>query len=247
MKGKVALVTAAGDNLGKATAIRLAELGADLCVVDYEETLLEKCIQELKLHGVRFHACVTDISQPHNCANAVAAAVSAFGKLDALCNVATEFIPSSSTSMAVADWEKTVAVNMSAPFYLSQSAIPHLLKANGAIVNVSSCVAHMAVPYTAAYAASKSGLISMTKAMAREYLEQAIRINAIAPGGFNYTPRSQTELPDDIDATQLQRVSNKRGMLDIKRVADLIAFLASDASQGYHGSCLTIDNGISLG
>lgn len=247
MKGKIALVTAAGDNLGKATAIRLAELGADLCLVDDDAEFLANCAKDLEQLGANVHACVTDISQPGNCAGAVAAAVNAFGRLDALCNVATEFIPSLSTSMSVTDWEKTVAINMSAPFYLSQAALPHLLSTGGAIVNVASCVANMAVPYTAAYAASKSGLISMTRAMAREYLEQTVRINAIAPGGFPYTPRKTTALPDDIDPAELQRASTKRGMVDIKQVADLIAFLASDASEGYHGSCLTIDNGISLG
>lgn len=247
MQGKVALVTAAGDNLGKATALRLAELGADLCIVDADELLLEACAVELSSFGIQVHRHNTDISIAKNCENLVTETVKTYGRLDALCNVATEFIPSSSTGMAVADWEKTVGINMNAPFYLSQAAIPHLLKTNGAIVNVASCVAHMAVPYTAAYAASKSGLISMTKAMAREYLEQTIRINAIAPGGFPYTPRAVTPLPDDIDPAELQRASTRRGMVDIRQVADLIAFLASDASTGYHGSCLTIDNGISLG
>ena len=247
MKGKVALVTAAGDNLGKATAIRLAELGADLCIVDTDTVLLAACAEELKQHGIKVHSCVTDISHAENCAEAVAEAVNVFGRLDSLCNVATEFIPSSATGMAVEDWQRTIAINMNAPFYLSQAAIPYLLETEGTIVNVASCVAHMAVPYTAAYAASKSGLISMTKSMAREYLEQPIRINAIAPGGFPYTPRNPTALPEDIDPAELQRVTTKRGMVDIRQVADLIVYLASDASQGYHGSCVTIDNGISLG
>ena len=102
--------------------------------------------------------------------------------------------------MSAVDFQRTVAVNLSAPFYLIQAAIPHLLKANGAVVNVTSSAAFVGEAYAVAYCATKAGLNQMTKALAMEYIHQPIRFNAVAPGGMATNIASTIKMPADVDA-----------------------------------------------
>jgi NAD(P)-dependent dehydrogenase (short-subunit alcohol dehydrogenase family) len=248
MGGKAALVTGAAEGIGWAVALKLAQAGADVCLVDGDAAALAGRAEELRALGVRACVQAVDIADPDACAAVVAAAVEAFGRLDALGNVANAFYPSRSTDMARADWDRTVATNLSSPFHLIQAAIPHLLQADGAVVNMTSCIAYMSVAYTAAYAATKAGLTHMTKALAMEYREQPIRFNAVAPGGMYAVATGATKhIPSDLDAKLFERFTPVRGYVEIDQVAEMIAFLASDASRGYHGACISIDNGVSLG
>jgi NAD(P)-dependent dehydrogenase (short-subunit alcohol dehydrogenase family) len=244
MKGRAALVTGAAGGLGRATAIRLAQAGADLCLVDLNAAGLEATAGEVRALGVKALARPADLSAHAACPEAVAAAVEAFGRLDALCNIAAVLFTNHATEMPAADWEKTLAVNLSAPFYLIQAAIPHLLEADGAVVNVTSCAAHRAQAYSAAYCAAKAGLSHMTKALAMEYMHKPIRFNAVAPGGMLTDIARNMKLPADIDRSVFGRVAPLRGMVEVDDVAELVAFLASDASRSYHGACINIDKGI---
>lgn len=247
MKGKAALVTGAASGLGKATALRLAEAGADVCVVDINAEGLATTADAIKALGRQALVQALDISEADNCHDAIARAVETFGRLDALCNVAAVFMPTHTTAMSTADWDKTLAVNLSAPFHLIQAAIPHLLETNGAVVNVSSCAAHMGQAYLAAYSSTKAALNHLTKSLAMEYMHQPIRFNAVAPGGM-MTPLAAglRELPNP-DVSVLSRISPLRGMVEVEDVADMVAFLASDAARGYHGAVINIDNGITAG
>lgn len=248
MSGKAALVTGAAEGIGWGVAQTLARAGADVCLVDVDAAALDQRAQALRSLGVRACVQAADIADPAACAEAVAAAVEAFGRLDALCNVANAFFPARSEKMARADWDRTVAINLSAPFHLIQAAIPHLLETEGAVVNVTSCVAFMSQAYTAAYAATKAGLTHMTKALAMEYRDQPIRINAVAPGGMYAVSTGATKhIPSDLDAELFKRFTPTRGYVEIEQVAEAVAFLASDAARGYHGACISIDNGVSLG
>jgi NAD(P)-dependent dehydrogenase (short-subunit alcohol dehydrogenase family) len=247
MRGRAVLVTGAGAAIGRATALTLARLGADLCLVDAEAAALEATAQAAREAGVRAVVSPTDITSAANCAAAVAAAVTAFGRLDGLCNVANAFLPSRAATMPTADFDRTLAMNLAAPFYFFQAAIPHLLEARGAVVNVTSCVALIAHPFTAAYAASKAGATHMTRALAAEYMDAPVRINAVAPGAVAVPPAPATRFPPDLDPKSLQLGSPARGMISVDEVADLIAFLLTDDAHGYHGACISLDKGISLG
>ncbi|HYP62870.1 MAG TPA: SDR family oxidoreductase, partial [Acidocella sp.] len=144
-------------------------------------------------------------------------------------------------------WNKTIAVNLSAPFHLSQAAIPHLLAREGAIVNVSSTAAYVGEAYAAAYCASKAGLLQMTKAMAMEYVKKPIRINAVAPGGMMTNIGNNLKMPEGVDYELIKRFSGMRGLVEVDDVANMIAHLASPAGRGFHGSCVTMDAGITAG
>jgi NAD(P)-dependent dehydrogenase (short-subunit alcohol dehydrogenase family) len=242
MTGKATLVTGASGDLGKAIARELARAGAQVCLVDPDAAALEVIADEL---GSKAMVRATEVRGRANCRAAVDAAVAAFGRLDALVNVANLFAPAQSVEMAEADWEATLAVNLSAPFYLIQAALPHLLAANGAVVSVGSCAAFMASPFTAAYTASKAGLAQMTKSLAKEFIDRPIRINYLAPGSMSVSSGNAAKIPDNVDMSKVQKLS--RSLIDVTEVAAVAAFLASDAAQGFHGACISMDNGLSLG
>jgi len=247
MKGKAALVTGAASGLGRATALALARAGADVCIVDVNAAGLEETAASVRALGVNAHVHASDLAVAENCGAAVRTSVEAFGRLDALCNVAGLIFFAHTTEMPAAQWEKTLAVNLSAPFYLCQAAIPHLLAQNGAIVNVTSSASFIGEAYVAAYCASKAGLTQMTKALAMEYIHKPIRINAVAPGGMITGIVNSMKMPEDIDYALIKRFTPLRGVVDVDDVAEMIAFLASDAARAYHGACISVDNGITAG
>jgi NAD(P)-dependent dehydrogenase (short-subunit alcohol dehydrogenase family) len=244
MTGKVALVTGAAGGLGRATAIALADAGAHVCIVDFNADGLAETEAMI---GCTAYAFATDLSVPGNCAAAVQATLDAFNGLDALCNVAGILKLAHSHDMALDDWNRVIAVNLTAPFLLSQAAIPHLLKVNGAIVNVSSLAAHIGEAYAAAYCASKVGLSQLTKALAMEYMKQSIRINAISPGGMMTPIGASFVPPEGADMSLLARLSSPRGLIKIADMANMIVYLASDASAGFHGADIQMDKGITAG
>jgi NAD(P)-dependent dehydrogenase (short-subunit alcohol dehydrogenase family) len=247
MSGRAALVTGAASGLGRASALKLGAAGADVCVVDLNAAGLEETAAQLRALGVRALVHATDLSQRDNCVAAVAAAVQEFGRLDALCNVAGIIIMCNAHEMRAVDFEKTLAVNLSAPFYLTQAAIPHLLEAKGAVVNVTSTAAFIGEAYAVAYCATKAGLHNMTKALAMEYAHKPIRFNCVAPGGMHTNIAANLKMPEGVDYSLIKRFSGLRGMVEVDDVADMVAFLASDAASGYHGACITIDKGITAG
>lgn len=244
MTGKAALVTGAAGGLGRATAIALAQCGARVCIVDHNAEGLAETAQTIG-NGAVVH--VADLSQSEACKAAVTAAVAACGRLDALCNVAGVLRLANSHDMALADWNLVLAVNLTAPFLLSQAAIPHLLEAGGAIVNVSSLAAHIGEAYAAAYCASKAGLSQMTKAMAMEYMHQPIRINAISPGGMATPIGASFVPPEGADMSLLARIRPPRGLIEVEDMAKMIAYLASDAARGFHGTDIQMDKGLTAG
>ncbi len=246
MQGKVALVTGAASGLGRATALKLAEAGAALCIVDVNADGLA---ETEALIGGKVGRLVhpADLADPAACGGVVAAAVARFGRLDALCNVAGLIWLANSHQMPLDQYQRTLAVNLTAPFLLSQAAIPHLLENHGAIVNVVSTAAFIGEAYAAAYCASKWGLLGMTKAMAMEYTHQPIRINAVAPGGMVTNIAANFRPPEGADFDLIKRFSGMRGTVEVDDVADQIVMLASPAGRGFHGACITIDAGITAG
>ncbi|MEO5586349.1 MAG: SDR family oxidoreductase [Novosphingobium sp.] len=245
MTGKVALVTGGASGLGRAVALRLAEAGAKLALLDVDAPALADTVTLAGDAEVFQH--VADLSDPAACAPAVAAAVERFGRLDALCNVAGIIKFANSHTMDPRDWHRTLAINLTAPFLLSRAAIPHLLEVDSAIVNVASSAAFIGEAYAAAYCASKAGLVQMTKAMAMEYVRKPIRINAVAPGGMITNIANGLTMPEEVDYDLIKQFSGLRGQVEVADVAELIVMLASSAGRGYHGSCVTIDAGITAG
>ena len=245
MNGKVAVVTGAASGLGRAAALRLAEAGAQLCLVDVHEERLNETGAMIPGGEVLLHHA--NLADPDNCAPVIDAALARFGRLDALVNVAGIIRMTHFQQMRRQDYDLTIAVNLTAPILLCHAALPHLLESQGAIVNVCSSAAFLGEAYAAAYCASKAGLLGATKALAMEFSRKPIRINAVAPGGMMTNISEGMNFPEDAEMDLIARYSGLRGLVEVADVADMIALLASPQGRAYHGACINIDAGITAG
>ena len=243
MTGQVALVTGAGGGLGGATAIRIAELGGDVAVLDVSADALAATAEKVRAMGRKAFDLPLNLTDRAQCAQAIERTVAEFGKIDALCNVAGVLRCGASEDFAEADWDLVMKVNLEAPFFLSRAAIPHMKEKGGAIVNVCSTAAFKAQGYFSVYCATKAGLLHMTKAMAVEYIKTPIRINAVAPGGMDTVLAGEASPIFGLDPDVYGRLGNPRGMCVIEDVADMVAYLASPASRSIQGACMVVDTG----
>jgi NAD(P)-dependent dehydrogenase (short-subunit alcohol dehydrogenase family) len=238
---KVALVTGAGSGMGRAITIRLAEEGASVLAVDINGEGLEETL--LGAAG-SVSARQADVSDPQVCSGLVDAAVSEFGRLDVLGNVAGIYLAGHMTDMTREEYRRLMGVNLDGYFFLAQAAIPHLLETDGNIVNIASNAGLQGVPYSVAYSMTKGGVVQLTRSLAVEYLKRPLRVNAIAPAGTNTNISASTQFPADVDPDFFARMAGFRGMAEPEEVAALFAFLASDEARSITGAIYTLDNGL---
>jgi NAD(P)-dependent dehydrogenase (short-subunit alcohol dehydrogenase family) len=244
---KSVLITGAASGLGRAAALAFAAEGAAVCLVDINAEGLLQTEREIKeLGGNAINHCI-DIAVKANCQHVVDLAVDRFGRLDVLCNVAGILKFGHCLAFSADDWEKIIGVNLSAPFFLSQAAIPYLIKTEGNIINVASSGAFLGEAYLVPYATTKAGLVHMTKSMAMEFIKQPIRINAIAPGGMVTPMGAQISVSEGIDVSLIHRYIGVRSPSQPEEIAKLMLFLASDNAKSVHGACFNIDGGITAG
>ena len=242
-EGKVALITGAGSGMGRAITRRLCGEGASVLAVEIDESRLD---ETLGLVGETVAGHAADVADPDACLAAVAACVQRFGRLDVLGNVAGIYRAAHTTAMPRDEYRRVMSVNLDGPFFLSQAAIPHLLASGGNIVNIASNSGIQGVPYSAAYSASKGGIVQLTRSLAVEYLKTPLRVNAIAPAGTNTNIATNVSFPADMDPDLAARMAGLRGMTEPDEVAALFAFLASDEARSVTGALYTIDNGITI-
>jgi meso-butanediol dehydrogenase/(S,S)-butanediol dehydrogenase/diacetyl reductase len=247
MAGKVAFITGAARGLGREIAYALARDGHRLYLVDILAERLEATAAELREAGHEVIAREVDVSVRQQCVDAVADCVDRFGELAVLVNCAAIVGINHFTDVAEEQWNRILAVNLSGPFFLCQAALPHVIAARGNIVNVASSNGLMGTPYTGPYSATKAALISLTKTLAMEYVEEPIRVNAVCPGPMTTEIGASAIPPPTIKFDKIIRYSGQRGMGDAVDVARVVAFLASDAAAGVHGAIWTADLGTSTG
>lgn len=244
--GKVALVTGAASGIGLATVQRLAQEGAQVYACDINESLLSENVSALKAQGLDVTMKVIDVTDVEACRQAVAQAVEIYGKLDVVCNVAGALFFAHFTEMKQAQWDKLIAINLTAVAVICQAALPHLLKTKGNIVNVASTAASSGLAYNAAYCASKGGVLMLTKALAVEYAQHSVRINSVSPGGVN-TPLAQNiSFPEDANMELFGRAMPLLPMIaEPADIASTIAHIASDEARFMTGADVLVDGGTS--
>jgi meso-butanediol dehydrogenase / (S,S)-butanediol dehydrogenase / diacetyl reductase len=249
LKDKIVAITGAASGLGTATAVACAQEGAKLFLIDCDVGRLDAPAAKLAASGAQCQGHVTDISSRDNCFAAIAAAVERFGKLDGLCNVAGIVQFHHACEVTEADWNRMIAVNLSGSFFLCQAAIPELIKEHGSIVNVASSGGMKGTPYTVPYSITKAGIIQMTKALAREFIKQPIRINVMAPGAMDTEMNANLvdHVPEGIDRSLMAAYSGFRPMADPMGMARMIAYMISDETPAMHGAVIAIDAGITAG
>lgn len=243
LHGKLVFVTGASSGLGAETARLLSRQGATVFGIGRDAARLGEVFADIK-HGL--HA-VVDIASAEGCRDAVEQCVRELGGLDVLINIAGRHRMRRTESMTDADWEHDLAVNLNGPFHLCRAALPHLLQRGGNIVNVSSIAGVEGQAYSAGYCAAKHGLVGLTRALAVEYTADRLRVNAVCPGGMLTPQIEQFSAPENPNFDLIMRTAAPRGMMQPLDVANVIAFLASDAAVAIHGAVYRVDNGKGAG
>lgn len=245
--GKVVLVTGAASGLGRAASARFATEGARVCLVDLNGEGLAETANMIAQAGGASVSLAADLGQQPNCAAAVATAVDTFGRLDVLCNVAGMLRMHPLAEISVEDWDRLLSANLSAPLYMMQAAMPHLLGAHGNVINVVSTAAFLGQAYMAPYGATKAALLSLTRSFAMEFMNQPVRINALAPGGMLTPMATSLKIPDGLEMDLVGRYMGIRPASEIVDILEPLMFLASDRARAVHGACYVADNGITAG
>jgi meso-butanediol dehydrogenase/(S,S)-butanediol dehydrogenase/diacetyl reductase len=239
-EGRVALVTGAGSGIGRATVHRLVEEGATVLAVDLSADGLAGTMADAPRADV-VSTLAGDVSDPDTARVAVAAAVDLGGRLDVLVNCAGILRFEHTHEVQLADWNQLLAVNLTGTFLFCQAALSALLEQRGAIVNVASTSALFGHPWAAAYAASKGGVLALTKTLAVEYAKQGLRANAVCPGSIDTPITGAFNLPDGADGRLLHRIMSPVGMADPSVVAAAIAYLGSGDASHVNGADLRVD------
>jgi meso-butanediol dehydrogenase / (S,S)-butanediol dehydrogenase / diacetyl reductase len=239
--GRVALITGAGSGMGRAITLRMAAQGASVFAVDVNAAGLEET-EELAEGEVALDTA--DLGDPQVCASTVRRCVDAFGRLDILGNVAGIFISGHFADTSVEQYRRLMAVNADACFFLTQAALPHLLAANGTVINIASNAGVQGVPYSLAYSMTKGAVIQLTRSLAIEFLHQPLRVNCIAPAGTNTNIAKVTTFPADVDPLLAGRMRGARGLTEPDEIAALFAFLASEEARPIHGAIFSVDHGV---
>jgi NAD(P)-dependent dehydrogenase (short-subunit alcohol dehydrogenase family) len=221
---KAALVTGGAQGIGRAIAALLAERGYRVAIADIKATRAER---------MTFIRC--DISREAAVRACVRGVVRRFGRLDALVNNAGIASPENGAveKLALTEWNRRIGVNLSGAFLMTKHAAPHLRRVRGAIVNIASTRALQSEPNTEAYAAAKGGLVALTHALATS-LGPQVRVNCVSPGWIAHTPVKKK----DRRQHPVGRVGRDRD------VAELVAFLLSDAAGFATGANYVLDGGM---
>ena len=244
--GKVAVVTGAGSGIGQAVARRLAAEGAAVAALDVAEDNLRGTVEQIIADGGRAIALRCDVTSEASVNDAVAALVDQLGPPTVVCNVAGIGGFFHTVEMPVEQWEKILAVNLTGPFLVCKATLPFLAEHGGSIVNVASNTGLMGQSYSAAYCASKAGVLMFSKALAAEYLGKGVRVNVVAPGGVDTPLIGSFGLPEGADFKELSKIMSPLGFATPVEVAASIAFLASDESSYTTGAVLSVDGGLTI-
>lgn len=241
---KVAIVTGAGSGIGQATALRLATEGAAVIGIDMNEAGLQETIARAGNGRVRY--LVASVADEASVKRVIADVLGTEGRLDVLVNMAGILRSEPTTTTSLELFQQVLNVNLIGTFLCCREALPALLETKGSIVNAASTAAQFGHPYMAAYAASKGGVFALTRTLAREYMKQGVRINAVAPGGI-LTPMvmEQGTRMGDYDLSLFQHLQRPDGAFGKpENVATVIAMLASEDGAHMTGEVVKVDGGV---
>jgi NAD(P)-dependent dehydrogenase (short-subunit alcohol dehydrogenase family) len=245
LKGRVALITGGGGEIGGAIARLFSKEGADVAVADLEPAKAESVASAITAAGGRALALAVDVADEDSSRRCVARTVEAFGKLTTLANVAATITPDGTVeTLSLDQWNKALAVNLTGAFVMCKFAVPELRRAGGgSIINIASQLGHLGVPQRSPYCTTKAALIHFTRILAMDHAADNIRANTISPG-FILTERSSARTGGKEKARVIngpRHLLNRPG--EPEEIAAGALYLASDESSFVTASDLLIDGG----
>ena len=241
--GKVVVVTGATSGIGAATAKKFAKLGANVALIGRNQQRGVQLENELKQQGVNASFIACDVSDHKQVETMAAQVGKSFGRVDVLFNNAGVMLPSMEIErMPVETWQETFNININGIFYVTRSIKPYLTESRGTIINNASIAGlqHYAAGRSYAYSASKAAVIQFSHQMAKNYGEEHIRVNCICPGIID------TPILGDRDRKIYAERIPLGYVAPPEEVAEVVAFLASDAARYLTGVVLPVDGGASL-
>lgn len=243
-QNKTVIITGAGSGIGRAVVLRLVAEGASVLAIDVNEPGLKETVQ-LTSNPERVSIAVVSITDEQQVTEKVNEYITRQGQLDALINVAGILQVTRSTETTLEQFRSVIDINLVGTFLMCRICLPHLITTKGNIVNTASTSSFFGHPYMAAYAASKGAIVSLTKALAREYLLQGVRVNAIAPGGTATPIHANIKFPEGADFSLLSNLSlpDKR-FAQPQEIAAVIAMLASQDGSFINGEVIRADGGV---
>lgn len=243
LQNKVAIITGAGSGIGKAAAELLAEAGAQVVISDINEEHGNSAVQEIKQNGGDAFFVKADSSKPEDNEALVKQAIQQYGGLDIAVNnvgIGGPLVPTG--EYPIDGWKKVIDINLNGVFYGMRYQIPAMLeRGSGSIINISSIHGASGVRNSAAYAATKHGVIGLTRAAALEYSAKGIRINAVGPG-YILTPLLQNTL-DDAAREALVSLHPIGRLGESREIAEMILWLASSKASFATGAYYPVDGG----
>jgi NAD(P)-dependent dehydrogenase (short-subunit alcohol dehydrogenase family) len=243
LQGKAAIVTGAGGGIGAAITRQFASEGASVVGVDVDADALDRVASTVRGPGGAVLTLCADVAEETSAKTAVERAMSEFGRLDVLVTTAVHDVPLAPvTALSLADWRRTMAVNLDSAFLFSKHAIPAMAAGGGgSVILVASQLGSVARPQRPWYCAAKGALLQLAKAMALDHAEQHIRVNSLSPG-----PVETKRYLRNFDTLEAARASHHTllGRLgEPDEIAAAAVFLAADESSFMTGADLLIDGG----
>ncbi len=241
-KDKVVIVTGSARGIGAAIAKEFAKNGADIVLSDINEELLKQTANEIKSSGVKVLAIKTDVSNIEDTTRLIEGCLKEFGKIDVLVNNAGITRDNLIMRMSEQDWDQVIAINLKGTFNCIKAVTRQMMKQrSGCIINIASVIGQIGNTGQANYAASKAGIIGLTKSVAREFASRNITCNAIAPGFI------QTDMTAVLDENIVENLKSQiplRRLGTVTDVARVACFLASEAASYITGQVINVDGGM---
>jgi 2-deoxy-D-gluconate 3-dehydrogenase len=248
LNGKVAIVTGGNGGIGLGMARGIASLGAAVVITGRNEDKAAAALAALRDMRTEAVFIAADVTKKADCVALIGAAVERFGRLDILVNNAGTSVRKLPQDLAEDEWRHVLDTNLSSAFFCSQAAYPEMMRTGGGkIINIGSMMSLFGAPYATAYAASKGGIVQMTRAMATAWAKDNIQVNAVLPGWIDTDlTRGARRQVEGLHASVEKRTPQGRwGTPD--DMAGIAAFLASPASDFVTGTAIPVDGGFSVG